>query len=155
MISHKTYNYLILIALLSNVACVTLSENECHQMDWREKGKVDGFYGRSAQQFATYQEQCMKHGIAGDQKEYASGRKEGLKTFCTRESAYQHGLNGNSYHGVCPSDLEPVFLENYNRGYAEYEIKQKKRKLERKERELRDRERRISEKERSSGYTRY
>jgi len=128
--------YLLCLSVFFLASCATMSKEECQTANWIEKGKIDGFEGRSNQRFSAYHKDCMKHGIVPNLEEYEKGRQLGLKSFCTMKNGEEFGRTGKSYLGVCPDDLEPSFLKGYNLGKKQYEIDQKERELEVREAEL-------------------
>ena len=50
-----------------------------------------------------------------------SGRDEGLVHFCDPTNAYNVGIAGLRYDGVCPAGKQAAFLAEYNKGYGLYE----------------------------------
>lgn len=122
--------------------CASLSQEECITGDWYGIGYSDGLQGRSEAFLSNHQEACAEYAISFDIEPYLIGRKEGLKSYCHRDNGYRLGRSGTEYHYVCPQELEPAFLESYERGRKIYQQEQHVRALEkeveRQEKELHD-----------------
>ncbi|MGI9304586.1 MAG: DUF2799 domain-containing protein [Gammaproteobacteria bacterium] len=125
----------VLCVLLSTTllisGCATLSKEECLAADWQVIGFEDGARGESASRIGEHREACAKHGIAPALDAYDNGRNRGLReNFCRQPSAYQHGLRGRGYQGVCPADMERDFLLAYNYGAEIYGLKSQASSME-------------------------
>lgn len=106
---------------LALAACETTSRPamtaaQCAVADWRAIGYQDGASGRAPERFVARQEACVSAGYGADQAAYMAGRREGLWTWCQPDRAFQHGLAGNSYSGVCPVDLDGAFRDAHAEG---------------------------------------
>ncbi|MNV74617.1 hypothetical protein D3C71_1678540 [compost metagenome] len=55
---------------------------------------------------------------------YLSARDDGLRTYCTWESGFRQGRQGNSYGGVCSLAEERDFLPAYQDGQRIYIVEQ-------------------------------
>jgi hypothetical protein len=108
-----------------------MSANECQLSDWRAVGYEDGVQGQSAEKFGRYRRSCAEHGFAADFQAYQSGRTAGLREYCQASRGFQEGSRGAAYHGVCPADVEPRFLDAYNDGHTLYEIESSLNETER------------------------
>ncbi|WP_444943613.1 DUF2799 domain-containing protein [Microbulbifer sp. ZKSA006] len=106
---------LFLFALLIS-GCATMSEDECYVADWQAIGYEDGAAGRDLSYLGGRREACAKYGVSLNTKAYRSGRSEGLELFCTELRGFDQGRSGNNYNGVCPADLEGLFLRGYHSG---------------------------------------
>jgi hypothetical protein len=51
-----------------------------------------------------------------------AGRSEGLWTWCQPERAFRLGLDGHSYNGVCPPQLDGVFRDAHADGYRAHTV---------------------------------
>jgi hypothetical protein len=122
---------MIITLLVSCFGCATLSKNECLQADWFEIGRRDGTVGKPRAVFQKHYEACIKHGVKADTEGYYAGRAEGLKSYCTEKSGFDHGRQGRAYGYVCPSEMESKFLVGYARGKRLYKIEAKIASLER------------------------
>jgi hypothetical protein len=45
---------------------------------------------------------------------------DGVQEYCRRSNGYTAGAIGTPYNGICPKDLEPGFLPEFNRGRKAY-----------------------------------
>jgi hypothetical protein len=128
-------------ALMALSGCATMSGDECLTSDWRAIGYEDGSQGYSSNRLGERRKACAKHGVTPDFQVYQAGRTEGLKEYCQPQRGYNLGVGGGRYSGVCPSHLEPGFLDAYRTGAqlhtmrsnvnsANYQISAKERELD-------------------------
>jgi hypothetical protein len=96
--------------------CSAMSEQACLTADWRTVGFEDGTFGRSEATIGRYRSQCADHGVAPDLDSYRAGHAEGVQIYCKESNGFAVGHGGASYQGVCPADLEPAFIAEYNAG---------------------------------------
>lgn len=61
-----------LVCLLGGCAAWNLTETECRNINWYERGKADGFGGHPAQIMRLAQ-QCARHGVAAAEAQYLEG----------------------------------------------------------------------------------
>lgn len=136
----------ILVLLAAGTAlfvsgCATMSGDECVTSDWRAIGYEDGARGYTSSRLGQHRKACAKHGVTPDLSEYQAGRQEGLNEFCQPQRGFNLGSGGGRYNGVCPSHLEPDFLDAYRTGArlhtlranvssATYSINAKERELD-------------------------
>ena len=129
-----------LAALMILSGCATMSGDECLTSDWRAIGYEDGSQGYSSDRLGQRRKACAKHGVTPDFQAYQDGRNEGLKEFCQPQRGFNLGAGGGRYNGICPSHLEPGFLDAYRTGAqlhtlrsnvnsANYEISAREREL--------------------------
>jgi hypothetical protein len=102
--------------------CSGMSEQACVTADWRTVGFEDGALGRSEASIGRYRQQCSEHGVAPDLESYRAGHAEGVRNYCKESNGFVVGHSGASYQGVCPADLEPDFLAEYNSGRRLHEL---------------------------------
>lgn len=107
------------VCLLSG--CATLNEAECKQGDWIQIGYTDGAAGKPEEQLAKHREACARYQISPILNQWRIGYQKGLISYCTPEKGYQEGLNGKTYHGVCPPETSKSFRHAYDRGHRIYE----------------------------------
>lgn len=134
--------YLLLSGILSLTACSTMTQKECLVADWQDVGYADGAAGQTMTLFNERASDCIKYGIAANRDSYLQARKEGLKTYCTREKGYEQGANGRTYHGVCEGQAAKHFLSGYQKGKHIYNQKSKVSSIER---DIRSVERKIDD----------
>ncbi len=104
------------ILSLGLMGCATLSEEECRSADWRTIGYEDGVDGRPESRIADHRKACADVGIAPDLSLYQDGRMQGLTVYCQPRRGFEEGADGNTYHGVCPPDLDYEFRAAYEDG---------------------------------------
>ncbi|MDA0992863.1 MAG: DUF2799 domain-containing protein [Proteobacteria bacterium] len=138
---------LSIVIMLGVSGCASMSADECSMSDWRTIGFEDGAQGYTADRLGDHRKACAKHGVAPDFEAYQAGRNEGLRQFCQPSRGYNLGTAGGRYNGVCPSDLEPDFVDAFNTGHtlynlrasvnsASYQISAKKAELDRAEKRI-------------------
>lgn len=115
--------------------CATLNESECSEANWQDIGFKDGANGERIQQLNRHQKACGKHGIAVDVDSYNTGRNKGLRAFCTAETGYKQGIDGDEYFDVCPKSLAGEFRTAYVKG-LKLKLEQLSIEQERADREL-------------------
>lgn len=146
--NHRLAGLMSVVALLTLSGCATMNADECAMSDWRTIGYEDGAMGYTADRLGNHRKACAKHGVAPDFDAYQTGRREGLRQFCQPSRGFNLGANGGRYNGVCPSDLEPDFVDAFNSGHrlhnlksnvnsANYQISAKRSELERTEDRIR------------------
>lgn len=106
----------VLFLALFIVACSS-SENELAQQgDWHEIGFSDGIKGHHPRSFSSLQELGQ-----ANQSEYDQGYIEGVTDYCNPDFAYQIGLSGQYYEGVCEGTEEAQrFRMEWQRGWNEF-----------------------------------
>lgn len=114
------------------MGCASLSKNECLQANWYELGWRDGNQGTPRSLFQKHADACAKHSVRAEKTEYFRGRDDGLINFCNYDKGFSQGKSGNSYHYVCPPNLEASFLAGFNKGRKVYEYNRKVITLEKK-----------------------
>jgi len=102
--------------------CSGMSEQACVTADWRTVGFEDGTAGRSEGGIGRYRQQCSEHGVTPDLEAYRAGHAEGVRIYCKESNGFAVGHSGAQYQGVCPADLEPAFLAEYNSGHRLHEL---------------------------------
>jgi hypothetical protein len=110
--------------------CSGMSQQACVTADWRTVGFEDGTAGRSEGSIGRYRQQCSEHGVAPDLESYRAGHAEGVKIYCKESNGFAVGHSGAQYQGVCPADLEPEFLAEYNAGRRLHELESALRSVE-------------------------
>lgn len=103
-------------AMLVLSGCATMSGDECLTSDWRAIGYEDGSQGYASSRLGQHRKACAKHGVTPDFTAYQSGRDEGLREYCQPQRGFNLGVAGGRYNGVCPSHLEPGFLDAFRTG---------------------------------------
>lgn len=133
LVTPKPFGVLLSVLLLSG--CATLNKSECLNADWRTIGLEDGSRGHPVTRIGEHRKACAEHGVQPDLAAYRVGHQEGVRLFCVPRRAYELGVQGRNYQGVCPKDLESDFLAYYTTGKDIYQLT---RQLHRDEQTLRD-----------------
>jgi hypothetical protein len=120
----KFRGLIILAGLLFLAGCATLNKEECLSGDWRGLGMKDGVNGELAVRIEEHRKACAEHSIRPDEELYMAGRAEGLREYCQIDNAFQSGLKGRQYQGVCPLDIHTLFLRYNNAAYAVFKTRQ-------------------------------
>jgi hypothetical protein len=115
---------IILAGLMILAGCATLNKEACLSGNWRELGVKDGINGEPAIQIEKHRKACAEHGIRPDEKLYMAGRAEGLQEYCQLDNAFQSGLKGRQYQGVCPLAIHSLFLRCNKAAYEVYQTRQ-------------------------------
>lgn len=110
-------------------SCSTLSKDECKTANWRTIGYGDGAKGYKASRISQHRSACAEYGVSPNLNAYNTGRSEGLGHYCVPSTAYNKGLYGYSYNGVCTGYNERDFLDAYNYGLTIYKAKKTVRNL--------------------------
>ncbi len=110
------------VALLAG--CTTMTKEQCLVGAWGEKGYQDGLSGYRPSRLDDHAQACAKYGAAPNPSAYLSAREDGLRTYCTWESGFRQGRQGNSYGGVCSPAEERDFLPAYEDGRRIYVVEQ-------------------------------
>ena len=119
----KFRGLILLAGMLILAGCATLDKEECIRGDWRELGVKDGVNGEPAARIEEHRKACAEHGIRPDERLYMAGRGEGLKEYCRIDNAFQSGLKGKPYKGVCPGDIDLRFSRYNSAAYAVYKTR--------------------------------
>lgn len=118
---------ILLPALLSG--CALVSEEECQAGLWYERGLQDGARGRGQSLVYEIAQKCQEYGARVDTEAWLRGHEEGVEQFCTPENGYYQGRRGNSYEGVCTGPTADLFMTEYQRGLADYQVEVQYRRL--------------------------
>lgn len=78
------------------------SAEKCVQADWHAIGRADGERGASDERLQKHIKSCAEHDVDIDQNLWRAGQVEGLKTYCTPQSAYRLGRDGRNLNTICP-----------------------------------------------------
>jgi hypothetical protein len=123
-------------------SCATMSPEECKAADWREVGQRDGLNGKPLSYLQGRAEDCAKVGVAVNTQTYTLGRALGLRNYCRLENAVPLGLNGGTYAGVCPPEIDLMFQQRFQIARSVYDLRTEVKNLDSRtidlERQLRD-----------------
>ena len=105
---------------LTLASCATMSPEECRFANWTDVGLRDGLEGKTLGLLNERISDCAEAGVRVDGNAYIKGRDTGLQSYCRLENAAPLGLNGGSYEGVCPAQIDGEFRRRYQLGYNVY-----------------------------------
>lgn len=125
------------LALLGG--CASMSKEECRSADWREVGYHDGVKGLARSRVEDHAKACAEAGVGVDRQVYFEARERGIRQYCYPPNGMNVGRAGQGYGDVCPPDLEPAFLCQYQLGRAVYDAEQRISSLDSQQRSLEDR----------------
>jgi hypothetical protein len=111
-------------AVMALSGCATgpiMDVAQCQTADWRQIGYQDGANGHDPSRFVARDQACMTAGFASDQGKYQEGFGEGVRVYCTPSNGFRVAMNGQSYSGQCPADLDQSFRTAYSDGRIVYE----------------------------------
>jgi hypothetical protein len=111
----------VLLIVAALPGCASLSEAECHTVDWHARGLRDGHNGVVASRIHDYRTDCAEHGVVANVQAWSAGHQIGLLSYCTADRGYEEGISGRRYAEVCPLDREAQFLPAYRLGAARYQ----------------------------------
>ncbi|WED22408.1 DUF2799 domain-containing protein [Vibrio sp. JC009] len=104
-----------LLAVLLLSGCAAGPEDLANQGDWHEIGYRDGIKGQPPRGYSKLQELGE-----ANLSQYDDGYLEGVKVYCNPDFAYQIGLSGQHYEGVCEgTEHAQKFRMEWQRGWNE------------------------------------
>ncbi|WP_299690183.1 DUF2799 domain-containing protein [uncultured Vibrio sp.] len=108
---------LLSMAALGLAGCSANNVEElAKQGNWQEIGYSDGIKGRTQRSYSD-----MAALGAVDQASYTEGYHLGVSEYCNPSHAYQIGLSGLVYEGVCSGTEDAQrFRMEWQRGWDEY-----------------------------------
>jgi hypothetical protein len=106
-------NLVLFLILISLSACSTLTNTQCKSNKWKEIGELDSKLGRGEKFYENHLSACSEKKF--NRSDYDLGFREGLKEYCSINSAFHHGANGYREPEVCKienaKEFESTFLE--------------------------------------------
>ncbi|EDP58527.1 hypothetical protein AND4_19177 [Vibrio sp. AND4] len=104
------------LALTLLAGCVATTEELAHTGDWYQIGYQDGVTGHTSRSVKELNQ--LGHATQGD---YDQGYLDGVTEYCNPDFAYQIGLSGQYYEGVCEGTSQAQkFRMEWQRGWNEY-----------------------------------
>ena len=118
----KTLTVTAFVAVTASLSgCMPhLNKQQCQTMNWRQLGFTDGSQGKSQRNLSRDIQDCAKFQLKVNTKKYAQGWRAGTRQYCRPNTAYQLGVNGQTYNHVCPTDLSASFDRAWRRGLRKY-----------------------------------
>lgn len=127
---HRLAWLLLALPLLFSAGCTVISEEQCQAGLWYERGLQDGARGRSQALIYEIAQECQQYGVRADSEAWLRGHEMGVEQFCTPENGYYLGRRGHSYEGVCTGPTADLFMGEYERGLAHFQVEQQYRQLQ-------------------------
>ncbi|MFA0570417.1 DUF2799 domain-containing protein [Vibrio gallaecicus] len=105
-----------LLAMAALSGCTANLQDLANEGDWIEIGYRDGVKGNPQR---LYSELSALGSV--DQASYETGYQQGVEEFCDPNHAFQIGLSGQYYEGVCAGfEHAQQFRMEWQRGWTEY-----------------------------------
>ncbi|MDD1782996.1 DUF2799 domain-containing protein [Enterovibrio sp. ZSDZ35] len=119
----KKSGVLFLAALMVGCAGIEDTTNLVQQGDWTAVGERDGVRGLPSRSMSDLQALAAKAGVdAVNVAEYEQGYNEGVDRYCDVNNAYEIGLSGMQYLGVCANMENGVRFElEWQRGFEDFQ----------------------------------
>lgn len=115
---------MLAMALLSG--CASMSEKECLNVDWTDKGQRDGRSGALPDLVESHAKACAKVGVQPDVTAWQDGWSRGIRSYCRPQRGWQQGLRGEFYNGVCADQPDgDEFERSYEAAKRIHEIGQR------------------------------
>ncbi|MCQ9068819.1 DUF2799 domain-containing protein [Vibrio alginolyticus] len=104
------------LALALLAGCTATTADLAKSGDWHQIGYQDGITGHTSRTMSELRELGSVK-----QSDYDQGYLEGLREYCNPAFAYQTGLSGQYYEGVCEgTEQAQKFRMEWQRGWNEY-----------------------------------
>ncbi|MCR9394825.1 DUF2799 domain-containing protein [Vibrio alginolyticus] len=104
------------LALALLAGCTATIADLAKSGDWHQIGYQDGITGHTSRTMSELRELGSVK-----QSDYDQGYLEGLREYCNPAFAYQMGLSGQYYEGVCEgTEQAQKFRMEWQRGWNEY-----------------------------------
>ena len=110
--------------LLSISGCATMNQSECQVANWEIIGLEDASAGRPSSYIGQHRSACAEYGIAPDLSRYMVGYEKGLTQYCTYQNGLNLGTSGRGYAGICKGAAANQFLQGYNQGKRDFDMRQ-------------------------------
>ncbi|WP_428771216.1 DUF2799 domain-containing protein [Vibrio sp.] len=96
--------------------CSATPQQMAQQGDWYQIGYQDGVSGHTRRSYSKLAELGDV-----DQADYDQGYTKGVSEYCNPDFAYQMGLSGMHYEGVCEgTEQAQKFRMEWQRGWNQY-----------------------------------
>ena len=106
----------VVLVVMALTGCVASEAELAQQGNWQQIGYQDGVAGHSQRSYELLSELGSVK-----QADYELGYTQGVKEYCNPNFAYQMGLSGQFYEGVCEgTDDAQKFRMEWQRGWNEF-----------------------------------
>ena len=116
---------LVSLVALMVVGCASVGDVEslAKKGDWLAVGEQDGLRGIPSRSMSDLNDLAQRVGVKNvDVSDYESGYEEGVDRYCSLNNAYDIGLSGMQYLGVCANKPDGLrFQMQWQRGFEEFQ----------------------------------
>ena len=128
----KNLSLLVAFALLGLSGCSSMKSYQasCDQADWYELGRRDGSQGSTSDRLTQHRQPCAKQFHSDWETMYTNGRNAGLVEYCEPKNGFELGRMGIGYMYVCPSTVEPQFLNSYRKGQRAHDLELESKRID-------------------------
>ena len=119
MLKISLFSFVVLLQVgcaSSSSSNTSITKTNCGSMDWFEYGRRDGSKGAPKEQIDSYRKLCGNEFDSSSETLYVNGRNSGLVEYCSPQNGFEIGRMGAAYLYVCPSLMEPAFINEMRRG---------------------------------------
>ncbi|MEZ8148630.1 DUF2799 domain-containing protein [Enterovibrio norvegicus] len=113
------------LLVMTMVGCVSIdsAESLAAEGKWQAIGESDGVRGLPSRSLSDLAELAQKAGVASaNVGNYESGYMSGVDKYCDVNNAYDIGLSGFRYLGVCANAPDGLrFQMEYQRGFEDFQ----------------------------------
>ncbi|MGF1705585.1 DUF2799 domain-containing protein [Enterovibrio baiacu] len=112
------------LLVMTMVGCVSIdsAESLAAEGKWQAIGESDGVRGLPSRSLSDLAELARKAGVAANVNNYESGYASGVDKYCDVNNAYDIGLSGFQYLGVCANTPDGLrFQMEYQRGFEDFQ----------------------------------
>ncbi len=113
-----------LFVILSFTACSNFKSSEqlAQEGNWTVLGLRDGERGLSSRTLVELKTLARQTGVQDPNvAEYEVGYQEGVDRYCNPDNAYDIGLSGMQYKGICGNQTDGLkFKMEWTRGYNDF-----------------------------------
>lgn len=115
--------WLLGLLIMAMVGCSSGISDLAKQGRWQELGFQDGGKGLNQRSPSRLNELGEETSQSADYSSYEEGYLNGITEYCNPNFAYQIGLSGQSYNGVCQNTEDSQqFRMEWQRGWSDYNL---------------------------------
>lgn len=104
---------------------LTLTSDECQQLNWQAIGLLDGTQGAHPKELQAHQQACSQYATKPDTAAYQKGVMAGLSKYCTFSSGLELGQSGNAFNDACAQERYISFGQGFVLGNTQYQLETK------------------------------
>lgn len=106
-----------LLTLTLITSCAHWNKKRCAETDFNQLGYAEGSRGADSK-ITSYNQACLKKDVKIDMQAYNNGYKNGLKAFCTPQSAADLGIIGQDPHRNC--QMNDSYMKAYENSLKKF-----------------------------------